>query len=85
MFLFARFSHAWPSAPATPVQFSKHLAMLAGSLILFHTAAFADTVFSSDFSDPNNFGTIGGSLLNPSASDVNINQGPDMCPSTGLG
>jgi|SRR5579863_962035 hapalindole biogenesis HpiC1 cyclase-like protein len=84
MLRFTRFHHAWSAVPAKPGRSSSRLAMLAGSLILFHGAAYATTVFSSNFSDSNNFGEVGGGILTGSASDVNINQGPWQGSYTGV-
>ncbi len=38
--------------------------------------AVAANIFTSNFSDPNNVGSVGGGLLSGSASDVAINEGP---------
>jgi hypothetical protein len=51
--------------------------LLCGLLLFLAGNATASTlIFSSNFTDPNNAGTVGGGLLTPSASGVNINQGP---------
>ena len=52
-------------------------ASLIGLLCLFSSAGFAGSVlYTSTFSDPNNVGSVGGGLLNPSKSDIAINKGP---------